>query len=452
MSLFTKDDLDQVLNDRVDCNYMNKTITFIYSGAKKDNLNLNPQYQRGDVWSLERKRFLINSLLNGISIPPIILNRRGNKYDVIDGKQRITAINGFINNEYFIEFDNKKVYFNADNLSEEIIETCFVMDDDCRSQLKETEVQFVCYDNLDDYKQREIFERINYGSPLNYGEKLRGCNSKALVYIENLINDFSCKLEEMGVKNERQNHYLKFATIMALTENNFKCASSGNPVLKYISDWKHNDEYTLELFNKTKQNLTKIYDLFKIIITYHKERTNTKYSKERWNWGEILFNIYCVNINFEFKDLIKFNKYLYHVKSKNRYVYDILDDFKDKWERWGRKNTNNQDVYDSRLLIMKDRISIINKNIPKSIKDKLMYDYFEIRKINQINCPVCEVLEDNNVISKNNFHCGHIISRNNGGIVDIINLRPICGNCNSKMGSKDLDVYCKEIGNTMIKL
>ena len=65
--------------------------------AIKNRLNLSPTYQRGDVWSTDLYQQLIISILRGIPLPSIILLRphsRGSsgKYEVVDGKQRLTAI------------------------------------------------------------------------------------------------------------------------------------------------------------------------------------------------------------------------------------------------------------------------------------------------------------------------------------------------------------------------
>jgi len=42
-----------------------------------------------------------------------------------------------------------------------------------------------------------------------------------------------------------------------------------------------------------------------------------------------------------------------------------------------------------------------------------------------------------NLITQNNFHCGHIISEYNGGEAKITNLRPICRECNLSMGKNN---------------
>jgi hypothetical protein len=41
-------------------------------------------------------------------------------------------------------------------------------------------------------------------------------------------------------------------------------------------------------------------------------------------------------------------------------------------------------------------------------------------------------------ISYPNFDCGHVISEANGGDYKVQNLRPVCGNCNGSMGTKNM--------------
>lgn len=61
-------------------------------------LNLTPSYQRGDVWPTKDRQALIESILRGIPLPSIILLKTGaaTPHDVVDGKQRLTAILRFV--------------------------------------------------------------------------------------------------------------------------------------------------------------------------------------------------------------------------------------------------------------------------------------------------------------------------------------------------------------------
>ncbi len=64
----------------------------------KNALELNPSYQRGNVWTDKESSELIDSVLRGIPLPSIILNKpKGSKtHEIVDGKQRLTAILRFI--------------------------------------------------------------------------------------------------------------------------------------------------------------------------------------------------------------------------------------------------------------------------------------------------------------------------------------------------------------------
>lgn len=66
--------------------------------AVKGRLNVNPSYQRGDVWGPSNCQQLIVSILRGIPLPSVILmnNEDEQIYEVIDGKQRLTTILRFM--------------------------------------------------------------------------------------------------------------------------------------------------------------------------------------------------------------------------------------------------------------------------------------------------------------------------------------------------------------------
>ncbi|MEM6292330.1 MAG: DUF262 domain-containing protein, partial [Myxococcota bacterium] len=66
--------------------------------ANEGVLVLNPSYQRDTVWSDKESNDLIDSILRGIPLPSIILNQRRGEdaVEIVDGKQRLTAILRFI--------------------------------------------------------------------------------------------------------------------------------------------------------------------------------------------------------------------------------------------------------------------------------------------------------------------------------------------------------------------
>lgn len=79
------------------------SIAEIYQKIKDKKLILDPDYQRRAIWGVDKKTAFIESLYMEIMIPPIyvveipgedILDET--KYEVVDGKQRLTAIMDFI--------------------------------------------------------------------------------------------------------------------------------------------------------------------------------------------------------------------------------------------------------------------------------------------------------------------------------------------------------------------
>jgi uncharacterized protein with ParB-like and HNH nuclease domain len=73
--------------------------------------------QRDLCWTLENKRELIWSMIKGNYVPSltacILFDEENNKdtYQIIDGKQRLSTIFQFINNEFSIEFRGQEYFY-----------------------------------------------------------------------------------------------------------------------------------------------------------------------------------------------------------------------------------------------------------------------------------------------------------------------------------------------------
>ena len=78
----------------------------------RDEVHLNPAWQRGPVWSASKQALLIDSILRGYDIAMIYLREiapnAGYKYEVVDGQQRLRSIWNFIDGEISLpkDFDN----------------------------------------------------------------------------------------------------------------------------------------------------------------------------------------------------------------------------------------------------------------------------------------------------------------------------------------------------------
>lgn len=80
-------------------------------------INLDPDFQRRERWSIEKQSGLIESFLLNVPVPPIYLAEdEYGQYSVVDGKQRLTAIRAFmVENlrlralEKFVELENRSL-------------------------------------------------------------------------------------------------------------------------------------------------------------------------------------------------------------------------------------------------------------------------------------------------------------------------------------------------------
>jgi hypothetical protein len=74
-------------------------IQTIVGRIRSGDLDLQPDFQRGEVWSDSKKRRLIDTILRDWHIPPIhVIERPGAQVqEVLDGQQRLVAIRDFVN-------------------------------------------------------------------------------------------------------------------------------------------------------------------------------------------------------------------------------------------------------------------------------------------------------------------------------------------------------------------
>lgn len=152
---------------------------------KKQMLVVNPEYQRGVVWNSGQKKKLVDSVLRGYPLPLIYLHRikqtAGNlvseRYEVIDGQQRITALTEFHEGAFKL-FDPVKDAQDA-RFPEFIKRQPCAWGGSAWSDLSEddkrrflvTPLPVVQIETGDENEARDLFVRLQAGMPLNSQEK-----------------------------------------------------------------------------------------------------------------------------------------------------------------------------------------------------------------------------------------------------------------------------------------
>ena len=132
---------------------------------KRKELIIDPDFQRHDVWKQRQKSELIESILMGIPIPLMYLfEDKNGKKQVVDGRQRISAILDFLEGKF--KLNNLRILkqFNG----------CCFADLDLKQQGVIEDFQLLFYIIQPPTPERvkyDIFDRVNRGgTPLNKQE------------------------------------------------------------------------------------------------------------------------------------------------------------------------------------------------------------------------------------------------------------------------------------------
>ncbi|APL69684.1 DUF262 domain-containing protein [Escherichia coli] len=136
------------------------TIETIDSQIRKGNIDLQPSFQRRGAWDDKRKSRLIESIIVGMPVPNIVLaeqkDHRG-RFIVIDGKQRLMAINEFLADDFKLKGLDIRPELNGQKYSELPSEDREYLDN---STLRSTVIRSWQDENF----LYAIFYRLNSGS------------------------------------------------------------------------------------------------------------------------------------------------------------------------------------------------------------------------------------------------------------------------------------------------
>jgi len=135
-----------------------------------------PEWQRQDVWSADKKRLLIDTILRGWRLPKFYFqktNEEPDEFDVVDGQQRLTAIWEFMDGELKLTKE-QAAEFGGDDY-ESLLEALADAFDDY-------EIEYDEITEAGEEELKEFFQRLQKGLPLTSSEKLNSIHSKLRDY------------------------------------------------------------------------------------------------------------------------------------------------------------------------------------------------------------------------------------------------------------------------------
>jgi hypothetical protein len=139
-----------------------------------------PDWQRDKVWSPDKERNLIDSILRGWKLPKFYFQKTGSQpdtFDVVDGQQRLMTIWGFLDGDVTLSAQTAKE-FGAANYQE--------LSDAASDAFDDYEIDYDVIISATDEEIKEFFQRLQAGLPLTSSEKLNSVHSKLRDYCSRL--------------------------------------------------------------------------------------------------------------------------------------------------------------------------------------------------------------------------------------------------------------------------
>lgn len=226
--------------------------------------NFEPPYQRRSVWTDEKQSYFIDSILRNFPIPPIFLHRKIDSdsgrmtFDVIDGKQRLTAIARFINNE--IPASNE--YGQAEEIND--IDGAYFKDLSNKESLAEFRTAFWKYDLPVEYIDptdegliEDVFDRLNRNGEALKGQELRNAqyHSSTLMQAVNSLSDHPYLKARLVVTDRARMEDKEFVSECLLTTLTNQVIGSNQETLDNLYE-----QYKTADFTQALQKSMKICD------------------------------------------------------------------------------------------------------------------------------------------------------------------------------------------------
>lgn len=236
------------------------------SKYEKEEIILNPPYQRIFRWSIEDQSALIESILLGIPLPPIFaLQRPDGKWEIIDGLQRTQTILNFFDEEKEFKLQDLKILTELNNKKTKHLPKEIIL------RIKNSRIRIELVEETEDiFSQYLLFNRLN-----SNGEKLSEQEKRNfLIYKKN--NFFYEKIQILGNedsflkvlgwnekehderirKQENIEYVIKYFLARFTSKKENK--KSHNTIEEFI-----NDEIIAFLDSTTREILEKEFSLFK---------------------------------------------------------------------------------------------------------------------------------------------------------------------------------------------
>lgn len=357
------------------------------------NLTIQPEYQRNYIYAEEkREASVIESILKGYPIGLIYFNKVDkDKFEILDGQQRITSIGRFLTLKFSIKDENgnpqKFDGLAADKRTK--IENTKLLIYECEGT--ETEIM-------------NWFETINIaGIPLNEQEKYNA------VYFGPFVT--LCKAEFSNSQNANIQKWSAYINGKVRRQDYLHTA------LDWVSSSKNTSIRDYMTSHRRDTNINELKTYFNSVIDWVSS-VFSDVEKEMCGleWGR-LYETY--------------HKKAYDPKKVSKQAQDLYSD---------SYVTNRKGIFEYILGGSKDtkllNVRVFNEATKKSIYTKQTK---EADKKGESNCPLCAIGHDANktkIWVLNEMDADHVTAWSKGGATDISNCQMLCKTHNQSKGNR----------------
>lgn len=195
--------------------------------AWRSAINDAPPYQRESaIWSLDKQQLFVDSLLNGYDVPKIYLHDLRGKhptqvYAVVDGRQRLTTIWRFLDDElpladdFRIELANLPPGLPADVVHPKAGDRWRDLHPAWQEVLRRTYLAVVLIQNATEEDIEDLFSRLNNGEPLNAAEKRNAMGGDMVALVREVGHDAALR-DRVRFPNTRSQHLDLAARLLAI--------------------------------------------------------------------------------------------------------------------------------------------------------------------------------------------------------------------------------------------
>ena len=254
----------------------NKTMSAKGILRDREKFNFDSVIQRGHVWNLKKRSLLIHSMLVDYPIPAVFAqDGEDGRLNVIDGKQRLTSIIRFLNDEFALTEDIPN--FKGEKLAGKKFSE---LDERTQDRIKDYSILIYYFRSMTNEERDEMFKRLNFGQPMSRIEITRvEAGEEFMNYIRDIAkNSFfqNCNISD-SARNKFTDEEILLQCVLMLVEDGVNGLSGGalSETVSLIKkqgltiEEKHNINETIEYLNIAFLEKTKFLKKVNIPIIFY---------------------------------------------------------------------------------------------------------------------------------------------------------------------------------------